>query len=127
VAPPPPPLIRELLQKPMQENKEIQLNIDVPTMVGKMNMIVRVTEMCKIPSMRREVLNLLKVLAEAEDPLIIMKTVYLGWKNNPNPPLYLSLGMNNLVLQNYMLDYGASTNVMSLKFMKQLGLEMTQP
>jgi hypothetical protein len=126
VVPPPPPPVQELLPKPTWA-EEIQLNIDVPTMIGKMNMTVPVTEMCKIPSVRREVLKLLKVPVEAEDPPIILNTMYLGWKNDPNPPFYLSLGMDNLVLQNCMLDSGASTNVMSLKVMKQLGLKTTRP
>jgi len=58
---------------------------------------------------------------------MILNTMYLGWKNDPNPPFYLSLGMNNLILQNCMLDSGASTNVMSLQLMKQLGLKTTRP
>jgi hypothetical protein len=123
VAPLPLPLVGEFLPKPTKADEEIQMNIDVSTMVGKMNMTVPVTKMCKIPSVRREVLKLLKVPAEVEDPLIIPNTMYLGWKNDPNPPFYLSLGMNNLVLQNCMLDSEASTNVMSLKVMKQLGLK----
>jgi hypothetical protein len=53
--------------------------------------------------------------------------MYLGWKNNYNPPFYLSLGMDNLVLQNCMVDSRASTNVMSLKVMKQLGLKTIRP
>jgi hypothetical protein len=69
VVPPPPPPVRDLLPRPTQEDEEIQLNIDVPTMIGKMNMSVPVVEMCKIPSVRREVLKMLKVPVEVEDPL----------------------------------------------------------
>jgi hypothetical protein len=35
--------------------------------------------------------------------------------------------MNGLCLNNYMLDLGASTNVISLKVLKQLGLKTTRP
>jgi hypothetical protein len=35
-----PPPIHDLLPKPMQTDEEIQLNIDVPTMVGNMNVLV---------------------------------------------------------------------------------------
>jgi hypothetical protein len=35
--------------------------------------------------------------------------------------------MNGLCLKNYMLDSRASTNVISLKVMEQLGLKTTQP
>jgi hypothetical protein len=79
--------------------EEIQLNIDVSTMVGKMNMTVLVTEMCKIPSIRREVLKLLKVPNEEEDPLMILNTMYHGRQRDTNPPFYISLGVNGLHLK----------------------------
>ena len=44
-----------------------------------------------------------------------------------NPHFYLSLGMKDLLLNNFMLDSGASTNVISLKVMKKLGLKTNQP
>jgi hypothetical protein len=90
-------------------------------------MTVPVTEMCKIPSVRREILKLLQVPTEKEDPPIILNTMYLDRQRDNNPPFYLSLGMNGLRLNNCMLDSGASTNVMSLKVMEQLGLKMTRP
>jgi hypothetical protein len=126
VVPPLPPPVHELLPKPTPTD-EIQLNIDIATMFGKLNMTVPVTEMCKIPSVRREVLKLLQVPTEKEYPPIILNTMYLDRKKDNNPPFYLSLGMNGLRLNNCMLDSGASTNVMSLKVMEQLGLKMTRP
>jgi hypothetical protein len=45
VRPPPSPLIHNFLPKPMPTNEEIQLNIDVSIMMGKMNMSVPVVEM----------------------------------------------------------------------------------
>jgi hypothetical protein len=127
VVPPLPPPVHELLPNPTPIEDEIQLNIDIVTMFGKLNMMVHVTEMCKIPSMRREILKLLQVQTEKEDPPIILNTMYLDRQRDNNPPFYLSLGMNGLRLNNCMLDSGASTNVMSLKVMEQLGLKMTQP
>jgi len=56
VVPPPPP-VHEFLPKPIPTN-EIQFNIDVATIFGKLNMTVPVREMCKIPSVRREILKL---------------------------------------------------------------------
>jgi hypothetical protein len=58
VVPPPPPPAHEFLPYPSPID-EIQLNIDVATMFGKLNMMVPVTKMCKKPSVRREVLKLL--------------------------------------------------------------------
>jgi hypothetical protein len=86
-----------------------------------------VVEMCKIPSIRREVLKALKAPDEAKYPLVILNTMYHGQQREVNPPLYISLGVNGLRLNNCMLDSGASTNVTSLKVMKQIGLETTHP
>jgi hypothetical protein len=68
-------------------------------------------------------LNLLQVLIGKEDPPIILNTMYLDRQKDNNPPFYLSLGMNGKQLNNYMLDFRASANFMSLKVMKQLGLK----
>jgi hypothetical protein len=124
VSTPLPPPLHELLPKPTSTD-EIQLNIDVAAMFRKMNMTVPVTEMCKILSVNREILKIIQVLTEKEDPLTILNTMYLDRQRDKNPPFYLSLGMNGLHLNNYMLDFGASTNVMSLKVMEQLGLKTT--
>jgi hypothetical protein len=59
VVPPLPPPVHELLPNLNPTKDEIQLNIDVATMFGKLNMTVPVIEMCKIPSMRREIFKLL--------------------------------------------------------------------
>jgi hypothetical protein len=83
--------------------------------------------MCKIPSVRREVLKILQVPTEKEDTPIILNIMYLDRKQDKNPPFYLSLGMNGLHLNNCMLDSGASVNVMSLKVMEKLGFKRTQP
>jgi hypothetical protein len=48
VVPPLPPAVHELLPKPTPAD-EIQLNINVAAMFGKLNMTVSVTEKCKIP------------------------------------------------------------------------------
>lgn len=39
----------------------------------------------------------------------------------------LTLAINDLFLHNYMLDSGASANIMPLNIMKQLGLNITRP
>jgi len=124
VAPPLPPLVYEFLPKSTPKN-DIQLNIDVASRFGKLNMMVLVTEMCNIPSVKMEILRILQVSTEKEDPPIILNTIYLDWTKDKNPPFYISLSMNGLYLNNFMLDSGASTNFMSLKVMKQLGLKTT--
>jgi hypothetical protein len=90
-------------------------------------MMVLVTEMCKIPYVKREILKILQVPSEKEDPPIILNIIYLDRPREKKPPFYLSLGMKDLRLNNYMLDSGASKNFISFKVMKQLGLKTTQP
>jgi len=105
---PPPPSIRELLPKPTTAY-DIRLNIDV---------MVPVTEMCKIPSMKREILKILQVPTEKEDSPIMLNTMYLDRPRDKNLPFYPSLGIDGLHLNNCMLDSGALENVISLKVMK---------
>jgi len=77
--------------------------------------------------LKKEVLKLLKVPAEKEDPLIILNSMYLDRQRDNNPPFYFALRVNGLCLNNCMLYSGASKNVMSFNVMEQLGLKMTQP
>jgi hypothetical protein len=92
---------------------DIQLNIDVANMFGKLNMMVPVTEMCKIHSVKREILKILQVPSKKEDPPIMLNTMYLDRPRDKNPPFYLSLGMNDLLLNNCMLDSRDSANIIS--------------
>ncbi len=41
-------------------------------------------------------------------------------------PFYVNLVIHDLLLHNFMLDSGASHNVMPLSIMEQLGLEITR-
>jgi hypothetical protein len=125
VVPPLPPPVHEFIPKPTP-TYEIQFNIDVATMFGKLNMTVPVTK-CAKSLCKEGSLEVITGITEKEYPPIILNTMYLYRKKDNNPPFYLSLGMNGLSLNNCMLDYGASTNVMSLKVMEQLGLKMTDP
>jgi hypothetical protein len=84
-------------------------------------MTIPVIKMCNIPSIKIEVLRILHVLAEKEDPPIILNTMYLDQPKEKNPPFYLSLGINGLRLNNCMLDSGASTNVIYLKTTRPYG------
>jgi len=53
VPPPPPPPFHDLLPQPKPTNKDLPLNINVPSMVGKIDMVVLVVEMFHIPSIRK--------------------------------------------------------------------------
>jgi hypothetical protein len=64
---------------------------------------------------------------EPEDPPVILHAINYDKKNGGHAPFFITLVINDLLLHNCMLDSGASTNVMSLKVMNQLGLKITRP
>ena len=43
------------------------------------------------------------------------------------PPFYVSLNINDKILHNAMLDFGASHNLIPKVVMERLGLEITKP
>jgi hypothetical protein len=52
-------------------------------------MMVPVADMCKILSVKREILKVLQLSTEKEDPPIILNTMYLDRPRDMNPPFYL--------------------------------------
>jgi hypothetical protein len=57
-------------------------------------------------------------------------TVMLGpmveYRDDSSPPFYTSLNIHDKVLHNYLMDLGASHNLMPKTFMDELGLEITK-
>lgn len=54
-------------------------------------------------------------LDELGDNQVICQDMNQWGRNDAHSPLYVSLLVNDLLLHNYMLDSGASSNVMALK------------
>ena len=48
-------------------------------------------------------------------------------KNMSHAPFFITLVLNEITLQQCMLDYRTSINVISFQFMNQLGLKTTTP
>jgi hypothetical protein len=61
---PPPPIVSDLLPNPTPMDEDLHLNIDVPSMIGNMNISINFVDMCKIYSVRKEFLKALKVQDE---------------------------------------------------------------
>lgn len=53
--------------------------------------------------------------------------MYIDKKNGGHEPFLLSLVINNLILHNYMLDFGAFANVMPLRVTQRLEMDITKP
>jgi hypothetical protein len=77
--------------------------------------------------MRSKVEKLFRVQGEPVDPPIMLQANHFRPHYDEHPPFYISLQMNNKCLNNCMLDSRVGENVMALKVMRQLGLEVTRP
>jgi hypothetical protein len=62
---------------------------------------------------------------DEEDLPIVLHAENIGRKNGKHAPFFISLLVNEFTLHNCMLDSGASMNIMPLKVMQQLGLEIS--
>jgi hypothetical protein len=102
------------------------LNIDLGGWLSNVKMLVPVSELMKIPSQKEKLLKAIdeppmslvekQVATAYQDAPMILQ----NWdrKNEKNLPFYLSLIVNDKVLQNCMLDSGATSNVMAKKVME---------
>jgi hypothetical protein len=109
------------------KNDDIDLNIDMTSVLENIYIHVPLTEITKIPSLSDKVKKLQSIQDESKDPPVILKVVHYDGRNGGNEPFFISLVVNNLLLHNCMLDTRDSTIVMSLKDMDQLGLKITRP
>jgi hypothetical protein len=64
---------------------------------------------------------------EPMDPPTMLQDDHFRVQYGENPPFFMTLAMNNKNLNNCMLYIGAGTNMMSLKFMRQVGFKVTWP
>jgi len=97
------------------------------SILSKFNAPIPLTEIIKIPSMRNKVEIFSRVQGKLGVPPILLQANHLRQTNEEYPPFFISMELNDMCLHNCMLDSGALTNVMTLKVMKQLGLEVTRP
>jgi hypothetical protein len=96
------------------------------SVLEKVNVSIPLIEIMKIPSLRDKVKRFLSIQDESEDPHVLLKSMHYDRSKEEHTPCFISLVVNDLLLHNCMLDSRASTNVMSLKVMNQLGLKITR-
>jgi hypothetical protein len=114
---------------------DTELNIDLGGWLNNAKMLVPVDEIMKIPSQREKLLKAIEdpphnniyrppTIAYQDAPVILQ-----NWDrgNEKNQPFFLSLLVNNHILHNCVLDYGANSNVMTMKLMEQLNLRISRP
>jgi hypothetical protein len=109
------------------KNYDLQLNVDVMNFLAKVIVPIPLIGLMKIPSQMDKVRIFLSIEDEPKEHLTVLKTMNCDRNNGGCATFFITLVVNNLLIHNCMLDSRASTNVMSLKVMNQLGLKTTRP
>jgi hypothetical protein len=96
----------------------------------KLRITLPFTEVVKIPQQRENILRLL------DDPSGKMEVVVISLKQIQNkstvklrgkiPPFYISIENHDVALRNFLVDIGATNNIMPLGVMEELGMKCTK-
>jgi ribonuclease HI len=104
--------------------------------INKIKISVPLLELMKIEPFRKTVLKALQasnrvtfsdiVNLEDENPAITIGP-HIEDKIDASPPFYISLNIHDKILHNFLMEFGASHNVMPKVVMEELGLDITRP
>jgi hypothetical protein len=104
--------------------------------LNKIKIPIPLVELAKNPTYRKQIAKAMGVCEpeshsdiinlEDDRPNITFGPHFEGFKDNV-PPFYITLNIHDQLLHNYMLDSGASHNVMPKTIMERLGLQITRP
>jgi hypothetical protein len=109
------------------KTERADLDFDFEGALSKMHVIIPLKEVIKVPSIKERFDKFFKGSDGPMDPPIMLKADHFRVQYGEHPPFFMTLLMNNKILNNCMLDSGVSANMMSLKGMQQLGLKVTRP
>jgi len=119
-----PPL--DILLPKTSKTERVNLNFDFEGALSKMHVTIPLKEVIKIPSVKERFDNFLQGSDGPMDPPIMLQAAHFRVQYDEHPPFFLTLIMNNKSLNNCMLDSGAGANMMSLKVLQQIGLNVTR-
>ena len=123
------------IRKSAAENKDTLISsFSFESEVSKIEITVPLLELLKNPTYRESFQSLLQpaiptpdsVNLEEERPAIYLGNLVQNQNDDNPPPFYLSLNIHDKLLHNYLLDSGASHNLMPKKVMEELGLQVTK-
>lgn len=85
------PLDANTTQPTFPKNDSTYLNIDMASILAKINVPVRLTEIMNIPSLRDKVKRFPSIQDEYEDPFVVLQAMHYDRKNEEHAPFFISL------------------------------------
>jgi hypothetical protein len=97
--------------------------------LAKVKIPVPLKELAKNPSYQQSISKFMGCPVDEANLNDETPEIFLGKskRDKNHMPFFMSLQINGLISRNCMLDLGASTNIMTLEVMNQLGLQITRP
>jgi ribonuclease HI len=121
------PEVREVLKPPSSFSFEHEIQ--------KIRIPVPISELVKHEDFKKSLSKLLQfqssfhstdsVNLQDEKPIVILGPMVED-RDDSSPPFYTSLNIHDKVMHNFLMDSGASHNLMPKTVMKELGLEVTK-
>jgi hypothetical protein len=125
------------VQSPQEESVPGRTDIDIIGWANNVKVPIPLVEVVNFPTFKTQIAKLLGFKATdssksapdmTEDPPIIISTTWTkARKNQLHESFFISLVLTKWIFHNYMLDSGASTNLMTLKVAKRMGLTLLRP
>jgi hypothetical protein len=118
------------------ENDKFVRSFNLENEINKIKIPIPLVEMEKNPIYRKQIAKMISfsedesqddvINLEDDKPNIVFGPHFEGARDTVSP-FYIMLNLFDQLLHNYMLDFGASQNVMPKDIMEKLGLEITRP
>jgi hypothetical protein len=120
----------------VKEDEKLVSTFSLENEVNKIKIPIPMGELMKTDSFRKSVLKALQppshvtfsytINLEDENPAITIGP-HIEDRSDASPPFYISLNIHEKILHNFLMDSGASHNVMPKVVMDELGLDITKP
>jgi hypothetical protein len=130
------PLPSKPVSPEVKEADKQPISFSIEHELRKIKIHVPLTKLLKNEPFKNSIMKVLKPLVFAmtsdvinlqdENPAITVGP-HIEDGSDASPPFYISLNVHEKILHNFLMDSGASHNVMPKVVMEELGLEITKP
>jgi hypothetical protein len=127
---------KKVMEAPHIENDKALGNFNLENEISKIIIPIPLVELAKNPVYRKQIAKMINFSEEEsqtdvinleDDKPILVFGPHIEGTRDTVAPFYITLTLFDHLLHNYMLDSGASHNVMPKAIMEKLGLKITRP